>query len=67
MSYNDRNLKSLDILDKNTVNKFDACAIITDHSNVDYNFLLDSDALIIDTRNVFQNKYEKNIKRLGQG
>ena len=66
LSYSDRNLRSINILDKNSVNKFDACAIITDHSNINYNALIESDILIIDTRNVFQNANKKNIKRLGQ-
>ena len=65
--YNNINLNSIDKLNAKTINTFDACAIITDHSNIKYNRLLESDVLIIDTRNVFQNNDKKNIQRLGQG
>ncbi len=42
-------------LDKNTVSKFDAVLITTDHSNVDYASLVSWSKLVIDTRNATKN------------
>jgi UDP-N-acetyl-D-mannosaminuronate dehydrogenase len=56
------NLKSID-LDKNTLKKFDCVVIATDHSSLDYDFLLKNSKLIFDTRNVYRNiKTERVIK-----
>ena len=67
LNYNDINLNSLDDLNLSNVNKYDACVIITDHSNLNYKILIDANTLIIDTRNVFHNVNKNNINRLGQG
>ena len=67
LNYNDIKLNSLDDLNLSNVNKYDACVIITDHSNINYKILIDANTLIIDTRNVFQNVNKNNINRLGQG
>ena len=60
-------LKSIDILDPKILNDFDACAIITDHSNIDYKNILNSSMAIIDTRNVLDNNSSVNVRRLGEG
>ena len=49
------------------LNDFDACAIITDHSNIDFKKILDSNINIIDTRNVFNYHDNINVRRLGEG
>ena len=67
LSFNKINLKSLDKLDLSTLNKYDACAIITNHSDIDYNIISSSDILIIDTRNVFNDENKINIHKLGAG
>ena len=46
------NLKSIK-LTKDTIAKFDCVAIVTDHSSVDYKFILKNSKLIFDTRNVY--------------
>ena len=47
---------------------YDACVVLTDHSNIDYNLIYDNSDLIIDTRNIFKD-YDSDykIKRLGDG
>ena len=49
LNFNKINLKSLAFLDLPTLNDYDACAIITNHSNIDYKIISSSDILIIDT------------------
>lgn len=56
-------IKSVE-LNAKTIKKYDAVVIATDHSNVDYNMVVDSGVLVVDTRNVtaeFRNR--KNIIR----
>ena len=60
-------LNSVPNLNETNVKNYDACVIITDHSNIDYNLLYNCSQLIIDTRNVFDGKKGKHLKRLGQG
>jgi len=67
LNYNNITLGSLERLDPKVLKAFDACVVLTDHSNVDYNLISESNILIIDTRNVFQNKNIDHIIRLGQG
>ena len=67
LSFNDVKLKSIKELDKRNINKFDACAVLTDHSEIDYKLLADNSNLIIDTRNVFKNNNSSHIRRLGEG
>jgi UDP-N-acetyl-D-glucosamine dehydrogenase len=47
-------LKSLKFMRRSFRDK-DCVVIVTDHSNVDYSFILEHSALIVDTRNVFKN------------
>ncbi len=67
LKFNNVKLKSLKILDHKTICTYDACAIITNHDNIDYNQIAKSSSLIIDTRNVFHDNQGSHIKRLGQG
>ena len=67
LSYNENEFYKLQNLDKNILENFDACAIITDHSNIDYDLILKHSSIIIDTRNVFKNKNNIKIRRLGEG
>ena len=46
---------------------YDAVAILTDHSNVDYELVKTQAAVIIDTRNVYPLNHDKKIIRLGVG
>jgi len=46
---------------------YDAVAILTDHTNVDYELVKKQAALIIDTRNVYPLNHDEKIIRLGVG
>lgn len=46
---------------------YDAVAILTDHSNVDYELVKKQAALIIDARNVYPLNHDEKIIRLGVG
>lgn len=51
---------------ENTMLKsYDAVVVVTDHSNIDYDFVKNNSRLIIDTRNVFKGSTYKHIIRLG--
>lgn len=51
--------------DKNTFKDSDCVVIVTDHSNVDYDFIRKNSSLIVDTRNVYRDiKNRSNIVRL---
>jgi UDP-N-acetyl-D-glucosamine dehydrogenase len=67
LNYNRIKLESIKSLSSNYLKKFDACAVLTAHSGIDYNLISDNVKLIIDTRNVFSNDKGEHIKRLGQG
>jgi len=67
LKFNEIELNSIKSLDSDSVANFDACVILTDHSNIDYDLINKNSSLIIDTRNVFHNVNNKNIKRLGEG
>jgi UDP-N-acetyl-D-glucosamine dehydrogenase len=45
--------------------KYDCAVIVTDHSNVDYDFIVDNSKFVLDTRNALRdvNKRDK-IERL---
>jgi len=45
--------------------KYNAIVILTNHSNIDYEKIKNSNNLIIDTRNVYKNEKNNNIVRLG--
>ncbi|MDP2043854.1 MAG: nucleotide sugar dehydrogenase [Candidatus Omnitrophota bacterium] len=46
----------------NQVSRYDCVVIATDHSNIDYAFILKNAKLIFDTRNVFKKAYRKVVK-----
>jgi UDP-N-acetyl-D-glucosamine dehydrogenase len=54
------NMKSIEFK-KDTIDEFDCVVIATDHSNVDYDFLLRNARLIFDTRNVYKNISDKKV------
>jgi len=56
------NLKSIK-LEKEALARFDCVIIATDHTDIDYKFLLNNSRVIFDSRNVYKNvKSEKVIK-----
>ena len=61
-SSNKSGLRSLENIDD-----FDVTVVLTDHSNVDYEFVRKNSDLIIDTRNVYPQIKDGNIVRLGVG
>ena len=62
LKINHINLKSIDLSIKN-LNKFHCIVIATDHSTLDYDFILKNSKLIFDTRNAYRNfKNNKIIK-----
>jgi len=63
LKINQINLRSTDLKRKN-INKFDCVVIATDHSNIDYKFILRNSRFIFDTRNVYKNIKDKRIFRL---
>ena len=65
--FNEISLKSIHNLESAGLRTYDACVIVTDHTNVNYDIILNNAKLIIDTRNTFKNNKRKNVKRLGQG
>jgi len=51
--------------DKGTFNDADCVVIITDHSNVDYKFVVENSDLVVDTRNVLKGiKSKQNVVRI---
>jgi len=57
------NLKSIDLTVRN-LSQFDCVIIATDHSNIDYKFLLQHSRLIFDTRNVYAGTKSHKVIRL---
>ena len=64
LNFNLKSLKSLSSLDEKILSDFDACAILTNHTNIDYDLIEKHSNLIIDTRNVFQSSNSEHIRRL---
>ena len=51
--------------DRKTLKSFDCVVIVTDHSNIDYQFMAKNSELIIDTRNALKNiKNRSKIVRI---
>lgn len=63
LKLNHIDLRSVD-LNKDNLNKFDCILIATDHSAVDYGFILKNAKLIFDTRNVYKGVCDKKIVKL---
>ena len=60
-------INSIEKLDGDAISEFDACIIVTDHSNIDFELIRKHCSLIIDTRNVYHGRTDENIIRLGVG
>ena len=67
ISSSNKRLTSIKEFDGQKLKEFDACAIITNHSNIDYKLIGDNCKLIIDTRDAMKNFNNKNVLRLGKG
>tara|TARA_B100000579_G_C22836484_1_gene859102 strand:- start:179 stop:1486 length:1308 start_codon:yes stop_codon:yes gene_type:complete len=67
LTINENEYQSINILDDATLKNYDACVVVTDHSNIKYELIYDNCQLIIDTRNVYGDKNGTNVKRLGEG
>ncbi|MBU3958603.1 MAG: nucleotide sugar dehydrogenase [Candidatus Omnitrophica bacterium] len=63
LKFNHINLQSI-TFNKKELNKFDCAVIASDHSSVDYDFILRNSRFIFDTRNVYKNIKDKKIFRL---
>ena len=63
LSLNEKLLRSIELTKKNIV-KYDCVVIVTDHTKVDYNFILKNVKLIFDTRNVYKNTNNPKIFRV---
>ena len=60
---NNKTKTGLTELTAENLQTYDAVAILTDHSNVNYEMVKKQAALIIDTRNVYPLSHDKNIIR----
>ena len=60
-------LKNTKTIDQNNLSSFDAVIIATDHSNIDYDKVLDHSNQIIDTRNIYGKINSEKIVTLGKG
>jgi UDP-N-acetyl-D-glucosamine dehydrogenase len=49
-------------LDRKTLARYDAVIIAADHSSIDYDLILKSSRLVVDTRNVYRKKSPKVVK-----
>ena len=67
LRFNEYSLNNTDNLNQKKLVRYDACVVVTDHSCINYELIYDNCELIIDTRNVFDGKNGKHVKRLGQG
>lgn len=65
IKWNETEKFSKDELSANMINSYDTIVVLTDHSNIDYNFVKENSKLIVDTRNVFKGDTDKKIIRLG--
>ena len=65
ISWNGRTKTGLNQLDSKKIAGYDAVVILTEHSGVDYNRIMESGTLIVDTRNVYDGVVSENIVKLG--
>ena len=63
LKINNLNLKSVD-LKKIDFKKLDCVVIVTNHTHIDYNFILKNAPLIFDTHNVYKNIRDKKIIKI---
>ena len=73
ITFFDPHVRNLDILDLHLeskdisperVREFDCVVIITDHSTVDYEMIVNNSKVVVDTRNALKSFKKKNIRRL---
>ena len=65
ISWNGRTKTGLNQLDSKKIAGYDAVVILTEHSGVDYDLIMESGTLIVDTRNVYDGVVSENIVKLG--
>ena len=65
IKWNDSEKLSEKQLSVNMLKEYDAVVVVTNHSEIDYNFVKDNSKLIVDTRNVFKGINDDKIIRLG--
>jgi len=63
LKIDDINLKCIK-LNRGNLKKFDSAVVATDHSAVDYDFILKNSKTIFDTRNVYKNIKDPKISKL---
>lgn len=63
LRYNRMDLKPIR-LTKQELGRFDCVVIATDHSTIDYDFILENSKLIFDARNVFKGVSDRKVVRL---
>lgn len=63
LKLNHLSLKSVE-LNNGVLSRFDCAVIATDHSGIDYNFILKNSKLIFDTRNIYKDNNDKRIIKL---
>ena len=52
------------VKDLNDLGKYDAVAVVTDHSDIDYKKVLEDSKVIVDSRNAFRNIKSDKIIRI---
>jgi len=63
LKLNQVNSRSIE-LNRPSLQKFDCVIIATDHSNIDYDFILKNSKLIFDTRNVYEGTHKRKVIKL---
>ncbi|MFC1674372.1 nucleotide sugar dehydrogenase [Candidatus Omnitrophota bacterium] len=64
LKFHRTNLRSIEIKRRRALARFDCVVIATDHSNLDYKFILRRSRLVFDTRNVYKGVKSKKLRRL---
>ncbi|WP_054739940.1 nucleotide sugar dehydrogenase [Cellulosilyticum ruminicola] len=64
-NYKDKVIKGI-VFNEETIKQFDIVVLLSDHSNIDYNWLVEKATLIYDTRNVCKDIENHKIIKLGQ-
>ncbi len=65
IKWNDIEKEGKNNLNAELLKSYDVVVIVTDHSNIDYEFVKAQSKLIIDTRNVYKGNKDPKIIRLG--
>ena len=67
IDWNGEDKEGTSSLDSAVISGYDAVVILTNHSGIDYDSILSSSDLVVDTRNVYANSHAVNAVRLGVG